>query len=100
MTGRPIENTALHDGGSAAGEDHQSSNLDEDLVFGLHGVKMRRIVVVVIDRDRDPIDNGDGWHLGHLNRSPSSATQHSGVDHGLNGRPSLLRKGLFLLVSA
>jgi hypothetical protein len=45
-----------------ASEDPQPGNLDEHLPRGLLGVKMGRVVVVVIDRDRDPVDDGNGWH--------------------------------------
>jgi hypothetical protein len=57
MLSRPTENSTLHGRGSGAGEDYQPGDLDKDLVFGLHSMEMGWVVVVIIDRDRDPATN-------------------------------------------
>jgi hypothetical protein len=63
MVGCPSKNITFHRWRSAlTGEDAQIGNPDPELHAAPYSMEMRRIVVVVIDRDHDPSDIGNGRH--------------------------------------
>jgi hypothetical protein len=75
----PINNRAFHGNRniSAAREDPRAYDLDEKFKPRLLGVKMQWVVIVVIHRDRYPINDGDRRHyvarLAYLNTEHTSA---------------------------